>query len=299
MSENKPYVNRFNTWTEFLDFCENQPTDMKKRESRDMSPSEYKNFVKADGWNHVKQLAVDGWPEGLKQAKAISSTLFDHVSSMIERVDVNYDIEGHSIDIARFVDGEPESWLKFENVIQEAQNGHKLIRITFNCSVSSGVGTDVIIRKGATIAALIELLEYSGHRVELTLCQITYKGGWGSEPNSKPKILTYVKLKEFDQHIDQSKLAYALAHPSVPRALMFSVKETAPEPLRQEVGITFHGGYGMPGDIPEKDVEDRGDIYVASSRYDAPQWQSTEAAEKWILGELEKQGVHLKKENTK
>src|SRR6185295_6436941 len=128
----------------------------------------YSEFTKAKDWNHVLQLAKDGWPEGLEKSKSISSVMFNDVSQMIERTDVNHDIEGHAIDVSRFVDGEPECWLKFENVIQEAESGNKLIRITFNCTVSAGVNTDTIIRKGATISALIELLEYAGHRVELT-----------------------------------------------------------------------------------------------------------------------------------
>lgn len=288
------FIKRFTTWNEFVDYADNAPSEMSSldRQSRTENDPHYYSFVKAKDWKEVLSLARDGWPEGLKKVKEISGIMFNNVSQMIERVEVNHDIEGHLIDVSRFVDGEPECWMKFEDVIQEAQSGNKLIRITFNCTVSSGVSTDVIVRKGAAIAALIELLEYSGHRVELILIEAVAPSRSGTfTDNPSPEILVYINLKTFDQNSDMANISYALAHPSVSRALMFSVAETAPEETRKKCGIYKYGSYGSPTDIPKTE---KGDIHIGHSRHGEPQWASEQAAEKWIIEQLAKQGVHLK-----
>lgn len=284
----------FNSWNEFVDHCENGNTDMaqNERQSRTMPPDDLYDFAQVRSFKETLDLARNGWPEGLKKAKELSSSLFDHISSKIERVDVKHDIEGHSIDIARFVDGEPEAWLKFENVIQESESGHKLIRITFNFSVSGAVSKETIIRKGAAIVALIELLEYAGHRVELTLAMGTAESWSGRYGN--PIVQLYTKIKDFDQNVDMSKLAYVLCHPSVLRSLYFSFAETMPDVYRRLTGVHRGGGYGSPADIPESE---RGDIHIGHSHAMDGQWQNPDLAEKWILKELQKQGIHLKKEN--
>lgn len=299
MSDTPTHRKEFSTWNEFVSYVDKTPCEMPDatRASRHSTNGEdYTQFTKAKSWDHIMQLARDGWPEGLARSKSITKALFDKVSEMIERIDVKHDIEGHAIDVSRYLDGEPECWLKFENVIQEAEAGHKLIKLTFNVTVSAGVSTEVIIRKGATISALVELLEYAGHRVELTIVDSSGNRRLNPEGGPVKPIATFiVRLKEFDQNLDMGLVTYALCHPSVARGLMFSAMELSPKEIRQLIGVEgSFNFYGTPTDIDKKD---RGDIHIPHSYMFEKQWQSTELAEKWLIEELAKQGVHLKKEN--
>lgn len=295
VTERPEFRKEFSSFSQFVDFCENTPTDLPndRRESR-KEDEHYQEFTGVKNFKEAVTLAREGWPEGFKKSKELSSSMFDHVSEMIERVDVNHDVEGHAIDISRYVDGEPECWLKFENVIQEAEAGNRLIKISFNCSVSSTVSRETIIARGATIVALIELLEYAGHRVELTL--VFANGRMFDRQSNRPPIMSsFIRIKDFDQNVNLTQLSYALAHPSVLRALMFSFMEIAPEAVRVMVGVP-DAGYGTPRDILD---EDKGDIHICHGYGESPQWTNKESAEKWILEELKKQGVHIKKEKTK
>lgn len=285
------FEKRFSTWNEFVDYAENAPSELSTKDRQSRSDITY-GFSHVNSFDETLKLAKEGWPEGLAKSKELSSAMFNDVSQMIERTDVNHDIEGHAIDVARFVDGEPECWLKFENVIQEAESGNKLIRITFNCTVSAGVSTDTIIRKGATISALIELLEYAGHRVDLTLVEAVGEA-YLMQDRPPAEFLVYTKLKTFDQNSDMANISYALAHPSVSRSLMFSVIETADAETRKKCHVGPYGSYGRPVDIPK---EEKGDIHIGSSKHGDPQWANEESAEKWIIEQLKIQGVHLKKE---
>lgn len=272
----------FKSWGEFVDKAENGKSALPD-DQRASNTDQSEDWTKVKNKAEAIKLANEGWPQGTKSIKDMATPMFNHVSKMIERVEVNHDIEGHAIDVARFVDGEPEAWLKFENVIQEAENGHRMIRIAFNVSVSAGVNTEVIIRKGAAAAALVELLEYAGHRVELIVCHSAKN--YGGDTTEE-----YIRLKEFDQNLDINVLSFALAHPAMLRCLVFSVNEQYPMETVRAMGYRRSDTYGRPTDIPE---ENQGDIYIGKSYGEDRQWDTPESAEAWVIDNLKKQGISL------
>ena len=289
-----PVMLKFDSWPEFVTYAAHQPTDMdpNMRQSRREAGD---GFTGVDTFEAAVKLDNEGWTKGTNEMKSILEPMFDHVSKMIERVEVNHDIEGHVIDVARYVDGEPECWMKFEDVLQEAEQGNKLIRITFNMCVSAGIGTKTIMCKGGAIAALCELLEYAGHRVEIVLCDANGLNSWysadGNKGQGKLNFENYITIKPFNQNLDPSIVSYALAHPSCFRRLEFSVMECLPADLRREIGVGFT--YGNVADVPK---DKWGDIHIGPAMLGEPQWTDPASTEKWLVGQLEKQGIHLKKE---
>ncbi len=275
-----PHIVVFKSWREYVDTAENGKTDMRAGRASQNPDKEWTGVATPQ---EAYKLAREGWNEGTKAIKDMATPLFNHVSKMIERVEVSHDTEGHAIDVARFVDGEPEAWLKFENVIQESESGHKLVRIAFNMSASSMVDTDVIRRKGAAVAALVELLEYAGHRVELVLCHAV-----GQRRDGDAYAETYIRLKDFDQNLDNGVLAFALAHPATLRCLEFSISEQMPGDVRSLIGVP--GNYGVPADIQ---TANQGDIYIGKSHGHDSQWSTADGAEKWVIDQLKKQGISL------
>ncbi len=291
-----PVVMHFDSWPEYVTYAQSQPTDMPKqsRASRREEGTDEYSFTKVKTFDEAIKLANEGWTKGGNEMKSILEPVFSHISKMIERVEVNHDLEGHAIDVARYVDGEPECWMKFEDVLQDAEMGNKLIRITFNMCVSSGISTKTIMRKGAAIAALTELLEYAGHRVEIILCDANgVVGGFfgGTKENQELNFENYVVVKPFNQNLDPSIVSMALAHPATFRRLEFSVMECLPADLRREIGVG--SGYGNVADVPKAKW---GDIHIGPSMLGEPQWENEKATEKWLLEQLKKQGIHLKKE---
>lgn len=277
--EMKVHTLVYQSWGAFVEASENGKTDMP--ESQRASRDRQKSFNGVETYTDAYKLAKDGWKEGTVSINEMATPLFDHVSKMIERVEVNHDVEGHSIDVARFIDGEPEAWMKFENVLKEADNGHRLIRVVFNICASAMVDAEVMTRKGAAVAALVELLEYAGHRVELILTI-------GVEGYGADALEVYTRLKEFDQNLDTSVLAFALAHPASFRILFFAIMEQCPAALRHSLGVP--GGYGRPRDIKK---ENRGDVYIGRSWGPDLQWESADGAEKWVIDQLKAQGITL------
>lgn len=286
------WLRNFSSWNEFVQYvAEGKVTAKSVTDSMQHSQE-----VAERGDNHrgtrtfaeALKLANDGWTEKEKEVRALINPMFDAVSSLIEKIDVSYDYEGHNIDVGRFVEGEPECWQKFETKIVDG-SGNKIIRLVFNASVSAGIRPNVIIQRGAAIASLIELLEFAGHRVELILafCGREFRGSSKEVRNE-----FYIPVKDANQPMDLAKLIYILAHPSVLRRLYLRAMELeTDDEFISDMNVGF--GYGRPSEIPE---DKRGDIYIGHASSEEDTWRDSKLVDQWLKDQLTKQGIILREE---
>lgn len=132
------------------------------------------------------------------------------------------------------------------------------------------------------ICALIDAIEYAGHRAEV-ICNWAVSRQVSShyrEGNNKEYgwLEVDVTIKKADQPLEMIELAFCLAHPSMLRKIMFSIAEI-------EGWSDFAQNYGYPATATNK-----GDIYVQEVF-------SGEVADEividWVLTELKNLGVDL------
>lgn len=274
---------RFDSLGEFLDKICNSPINSNKKSSTRVEVWEGDDIENIWEGSRTFEEAVTiariGWERKASELQRLSAPIVEKITSLVERSDINYDVEGTQVDIARFVDGEPECWQYWTQTYHES-TGTKHLRIVFNCMISAGITNDVIIAKGAAIASLIEALEFAGHRVQLDVA-IGYKN-----------FEAYVTVKKHDQPLDMPRIAFALASPAMARRFMFRLLETQPRDLANAVI-----GYGYGGNHKEYywrvDNSDQGDLYFGHSFLGEPAWTNPESTTAWILAELKKQGVTL------
>ena len=269
------------SWGEFLDHV-----------SSDAPHTMYQSHATGrDDWAGTKDfdsamsLARDGWLKGAERIRNMSQRLEAKLIHKIVREDWNYDVEGHAFDIARYLSNEPEHWHTVEES-DIAENAHRHVRINYNITASCGVGTDVIEARGAACAALIELLEYAGHRVELWVsmsCSANH-----SEKQADAWAVVMCKVKSYDQHMTPDRIAFAVAHPSMLRRLMFAGFEHLSLPVQKKISW----GYGLPCEYKADDTA----IYLGHAMWGNSQWLTPSGAEAWILGELAKQGVVIRED---
>ena len=143
-------------------------------------------------------------------------------------------------------------------------------------AASAGISGQEMFNKGATIAALIELLERAGKRVEL-------KGRMAVTGYDKP-VSTFryqMIIKEAGEPIDVDRIAFALAHPGCLRRLGFSIMEQASEKIQKAIDTTYR--YGQPAEWQEP--EDG--IYIGKTSLDG----SEESRVEWIKQQLADYGI--------
>lgn len=263
---------RFPSWAAFV-AASREETDCHSR-TRDDDDVYFRGCTN----DSANKMANEGWIEGADKARRFTDALCDAIGGQIDRAVINYDVEGHNIDVARYLDNEPECWQKFD-VERIQQPAVKYLRVVINGAASSGVDADTIMGRGACVAALAELLEYAGNRVEVVMAL-------GIQARKNLNVLT--TIKSFDEPLDMPKIAYALAHPSVLRLHYFSFAETFNADVRNDLHVG--GSFGRPADVPKSE---QGDIYLGRMMYGESQWTSPASAEAWVRDELKKFGVVL------
>lgn len=280
-----PKIVRFDSLGTMLHYVATEPVKCTHRLASEQEESSYRSsWSGAATFTEAVNLAKLGWIDKANDIQSISAPIIDKLTSLIEKHSITYDVEGIGIDVARYLDGEPECWQKWESETVEG-HGTKHIKILFNVGVSAGISTEVITAKGSAIVALIEALEYSGCRVQLTVT-MSY-GAWEF----------YTTIKSSDQPLDLPRVAYALAHPSMLRRIVFRLLECQPEWKSLDAGGCYSGnGNGYNWRTNPSEMKNS-DVYVCESYLGQPQWTNTQSTEKWIMEELKKQGISIRKEN--
>lgn len=255
-----------------------------KQEQSHVGPS---RFTGTDSYAEAEQLAMNGWSEGRQKVEALTGSLVASLSSRIVREEWVADVEGAYVDLGLYVAHEPEYWRRPEEVWSDGAS-RKHVRILVNGSASCGVDANLIMRRGAGIAALVDLLELAGMAVTLDLVYCI------RDSRSDKNISTMVTLKRADERGDPNKLVFWLAHPSALRRMMFAWWEGCSEADRRAYAISTI--YGWPDDPILDAHEQQPDIYFGRMYYGESDWQSEESIRRWLEKTLADTGVHLKKD---
>ena len=275
----------FSSWTAFVDAAEHGETTMSTQDR-------HSRHLKGRSWAGTKtfeealELAHYGWPKGAARLKDEMDILVSQLPTRRVVRELHMAPVGPgTLDMNRYIMGHPEPWHTWRDSEFDdyAPNG-EIIPITYCSSASAGVSAEELHHKGATIAALVDVLEKAGRRVELT-CVGGAKEGYG---NSR-KVIFRASVKNANDPLDIDRVAFSLAHPATFRRLFFSMMEQSPEEYRSAIGITGYGAYGSP--LDDENVEG---IYIpASSLYGDSSWSTTANKRAWLKKQLAPYGIDL------
>ena len=185
---------------------------------------------------------------------AIRSDVDSILDKVTERLDMKfsehyvteYATSGSSVDMGRFVTGEPECMLEF--LPESSATMGRVVKIIIAGTASASISASHIIARGVAVVALLETIHKMGVGVELW---------WESciEGNDGRAYSTVVKLHDSNDHLDIDSVMFSMAHPAMLRRLTFSVQEqsaTASEQRATSVG----SGYGYPHDMAYTKIQD-------------------------------------------
>jgi len=188
------------------------------------------SFTKTASFDAAARLAITGWEDGRARmvrgvAAVASAPSIDRAPAMF------FDVAGAYPVAALAAAGEPGCMVNFAPVSDRAR---PVIRIAVSGSVSYMYGADEIFAYGAALLGLVDSLESADFRVELTVIFPAKASGGES------KLAMGVMIKRAEDGIDLDRAAFALAHASTLRRLVFGVMEAN---LPSSV---WGGGYGVP-----------------------------------------------------
>ena len=227
----------FSSLTEMADYAAGTPED--KRQASDERGQWRSDWSKSDSLEHAMELAHKGYGEIRPQVDALLDVLEERLAERFgNRFVTEYAVSGGSVDMGKFVTGEPECMIEW--VSEPAASMGRVVKICLAGTVSASIKPDMIVRRGTAVVALLDTLHKLGVGVELwwESC-VTGRGG-----DSKA-YSTAVRLHDSSEPLDVDNLMWAVAHPSMLRRVTFAVQERSETAREQNVG----GGYGHCADM--------------------------------------------------
>jgi hypothetical protein len=196
-------------------------------------------------------LARSGWAEELSEALSIAQDaveLCERNHEVLKVTEPVYDVSGDSVDIGRYLSGEPECMVDFP--LQPTSDVGRVITLCASVGYSAAIDADVIRRRGQVIVAFALALSQLGHNVEC------WADTSGSRGDRKFHVRTLVKAA--DDTLDPARIMFAYANPGMLRNLSFAIYDQFPGEFRQAFGPNT--GRGMP--IAPKQDHPEGTVYL-------------------------------------
>lgn len=243
--------------------------------SRDASGSALE-FSGTRSWAKSVKLARTGWKEGREAIQELRDRVYQQIATHIKVPRTVTSVYGGHVNVGAYLTGRPDCFFRREqtNVLRDGFPG-KVLRIVVNTGARASVSNRAMIHRGAAAYALIDALEYSGHRCEVILASVAEQVVHGG------LVSHFCMFKRAEDHADPDAMAFAFAHPSMHRRMIFSLREQIP-------GSSFrnHGGSVTstePADITIPSLDPS----------NASMWADPENVYGWILQNLRDLGVEI------
>lgn len=149
-----------------------------------------------------------------------------------------YDVAGFQVSVPRTLQGLPTNMINKKMVPQK----QKVITIVKNISYSSMVSADSIMENSMKALQIVKKIEAQGIRVNLDIMMPL--------KTSHETLTIRIRVKNANERLNVSKVAFPMVHPSMLRRIMFRLIESHPDVSDRD----WIGGYGRPinGMLAEK-----------------------------------------------
>jgi len=250
---------------------------MPERSSRRIT---HDNFNDASTFEVALERAKRGWPENTARLRDLAASLTDDVMQRVPVTEFKRSEEdGVGVDVDSYLLGEPDCLLRPHKVTPP---GCESVRIVLNACVAWNVPPAILQAKGAAVVALASALEKAGRRVEIVVA-----AGIDAKFTSG-HFETYFPAKREDEPLQLDQLAFTVASADVFRRMVFASWETLPAEVRRDFGIFPNGGYGSVSELRQ-----HGSANILVGSGEGVAWTNAEAARKWVLQQLQQEGVQL------
>lgn len=250
------------------------PSDMREGERISRSTGREER-TSTRTFQEAVDLAKYGWTEGERIIADLSDRLEERVHRALPWYGMELAESGGEVDVAALLDGQRENMWDWRE-----EGGRKpVVRVNVNGAFHWNIKTQEVRVMGAAVVSLIDALEKMGRRVEMDMFwPVT---SWGNEMAS-----LRIRIKEADDPLHLANMAFAVAHASMFRRLVFSWMERFPSGARDTYSVG--GAYGrsslQPGEVHDDEVFV--DIEAACGRgvldgYD------------FVMEQLRKQGIEV------
>lgn len=138
MNQHLIYDNLYDFWKYAM-----QDSRAYRRESR----AAVNSWSGGTSWEQAKQLAIEGWKEGLEEVEKYRAKLAPFITDKILRPLQVYSVSGYSVDVGAYLSNDPECFIS--RVYEERNYPGKIFKIVCSISFSAAIEPQTIIQRGA------------------------------------------------------------------------------------------------------------------------------------------------------
>lgn len=239
----KTFVTEYFSLNEFLTEINSLPNNrfMKDVEASSREYSDDDNWSGTKTYEEATKLITNGWDSQAKKlSKAVA--LSNNSSGTVKCSKPSYGVVGSQASVPRYLQGIPTNMVSRQMTYAK----QKVITITKGISYSAFYTAEKILEESTKALQIVQALESSGQRVRLNIMLATTKSGRrGIQGHAVCKVC----IKQPDERLNISKIAFPLSHPAMLRRFFFKWFEVDPF-------ITFDLGesFGSPSEMYVKEL---------------------------------------------
>lgn len=225
------HVESFDSFWELLNYAEHNPNPESSNNHGD-------DFSMCKSLQDAIGMARDGWHDVRPEVDKIFGDVAMRIADRLEsRFQTLHNYSGFSVDMGRYLQGDPECMLDY--VPEEQQAMGRVVKVVVNLAARWDIPAETILKRGVAVVALLDTLHKLGVGIEL----------WAEESISKnsAKFSNRIKIHDSSQMLDINSVMFAVAHPAMLRRVIFSMQEQSAKAKQQ--GAHSGGGYGKPENV--------------------------------------------------
>lgn len=238
------HVSEFPNIQDLLQYFKDTPTSKLFSQRDNESFTGTKQFTGTSSFQEALDILNKGWTvqaEKLSKKLPISTT-----SDQAKQTKPVYSTVGYQASVPRYLQGIPTNMVNSKKQTQK----QKIITINKSIAYSAFWSTQAIEAEGIKALQLVQALEHQGFRVKLNVL-------WVGQ-SDKEVVVYKVTIKQPDEKLSVSKIAFPLIHPSFIRRIGFRILET--DDRIKNKSWTF--AYGYPAGEERKAYLKQGEYFI-------------------------------------
>lgn len=157
-----------------------------------------------------------------------------------------YSVCGYQASVPRYMQGIPTSMINSKKVVKKFPVVNVVKMIDYACLYSASD----IIDYSTKALQIVKAIEEKGTRVNLSVMSVCHC-------EHAETLITVVKIKNAEERMNVSKIAFAMINPSMLRRMFFAIIERTKFDVRQSRWNSIYGTYEMPMDEARKYIKDQ------------------------------------------
>lgn len=221
-------VIEYSSLSEFYDYIMNTPYNKTFENHSHSSVTGSKEFTKTYSFDEAVSLFKNGWVD-MSTKLTQKLNVADKNLRSNRRPKIILSVQGYQAVVPLYLNGCPQNMVNSKMVSVK----QKIITLNKSVSYSAYTTTEQVEDESVKAMQIVKRLESQGYRCNLNIVLGVFKG--------TRRFIVKVRIKNANEKLNVSKLAFPMVHPSMLRRLFFRFIEVYPK-----VTKVFSLGYGMP-----------------------------------------------------